>query len=245
MVEEEEDKPEGESLAQYISRLEALTGSERVRVPKQFIDKHGNVILPPSAIYLVDNEGTLHESATTAGNFTSTPYGIAAGGIHRASGTYTKNATGTVGGVFVTPAADDILYFMYGYVLIGAAKAGAGILTCGINADVGLGAPTAEWVQVHLRDGAVNADEIFYFPVIGTAGTAPLAVSGPPILLTCMIPGANYITDIGATTLIASQPAYHVDLTVMANTEVFYFALHFFSLNNTAPTLTAYEGAIS
>ena len=64
---EEVDEPEGESLANFITRLEALTDTERIRVFRKYIDKHGNIFLPVSAVYFVDTTGGVHEPVDTSG----------------------------------------------------------------------------------------------------------------------------------------------------------------------------------
>lgn len=63
----EDEEAEGESLADFIRRVEVLTGTARVRVPERSLDRYGNLFLPPRTIYLVDAVGGLHESANTNG----------------------------------------------------------------------------------------------------------------------------------------------------------------------------------
>lgn len=64
---EDDDELEGESLANFIARLEAATGTERIRIPKEYLDKYGNMYLPPQAFYLVDSAGGIHEAVDTYG----------------------------------------------------------------------------------------------------------------------------------------------------------------------------------
>lgn len=228
MKDEDEDKPEGEALTQYQSRLAALTGTENVRVPKRFIDKHGNVILPPQAIYLLDSAGDVHESSDTSGFLKATNYGIGSGTIRRVQAQFAKSATGTTGGVTVTPGTDDVIYFMYGSVIIGGTHAGA---ASPLYAGISTGTTSAALHQVHLYDATADVDEIFYVPALGEANTGPGVTSGVYHEFQTMIPSTSLIT---ADEGVSQAPRYLVEYQTMASTELFDVSLYFYSVNNVA-----------
>jgi hypothetical protein len=57
--EQPQRKPE-ESLTEYISRLETLADSQRVRIHPDYIDEHGNLLVKPTIIYGSADDGTPH-----------------------------------------------------------------------------------------------------------------------------------------------------------------------------------------
>lgn len=237
---EDEDKAEGEPLFEYIKRLETLSGTPRVRVPKEWLDKRGNLFLPPQAIYLVDSEGIPHESADTSGVVRVNSYSIGAGNIRSVQGTFTKNAIGTTGSVVVVPGTNDILYFMYGFVLIGAAHAGAASeLRAGITIDNN----TSDMTQLHLYDATADVNDQFIFPGLGaTSAAGATTMAGVYDRLLAIIPSASLVNQDGGATPLGILPRYIVEYETMADTETFFLALYFYSMNGVACTVAANAG---
>lgn len=238
---EDEDKTEGEPLFEYIKRLEILAGTARVRVPKRWLDKRGNLFLPPQAIYLVDETGIPHETADTAGRLPVST-GIGEGGIRLATGTFTKNATGTVGTVIVSPGVDDVIYFMYGIITIGAAHAGA---ASPLHAGIASGNAHTDIRQKHLYDATADADDPFLIPGLGevvAAGATDMV--GPMHPYQAMIAGSNRTTQDGPGALGGSA-RYVIAYETMADTETFLYILYFYSETDTAITTAATLGAVA
>jgi hypothetical protein len=229
VAEEEVDKLEGEALTQYISRLEALTGTERIRVPKEWIDKHGNVLIPPQAIYLVDTSGAVHESADNRGRLPVSSNLIGQGGFRYIQGTYTKGATGTTGLISVLPGTGDILIPMYGAIVAGGTRATSG------PARFTIGDTTGQDVAILGLEATLAPNEKIYFPGLGELADNPANQFHPATMYQLMIPSATLQTaDVGT----AVSNVFEVTVEDMANTEVFVARLILYSMNDTAPTVT-------
>jgi len=237
----EDEEVDDESLISFISRLEGASGTHRIKVPKRFLDKHGNMFLPPQAVYLVDTEGEVHESADTSGQVPVNTLGIGAGNIRMVSGTFTKDAVGTTGTLTITPAAGDVLYFMYGYVLIGATHAGAASeLRAGIAGSPG----TSDMLQLHLYDATADAGDNYLIPGIGEVPAAgAVTTAGVYHRMQTMILGADLLNEDGDATALAGAPRYVVQYETMANTEDWFATLYFLSSAGLAVTVTPAAGA--
>lgn len=240
---EDEDRAKGEPLSEYIRRLETLSGTPRVRVPDKWLDKHGNLFLPPQAIYLVDDLGDIHRSADISGALTVNATGIGSGSIRRVQGTFTKDAVGSVGSLQVVPAVGDLIYFMYGILTIGGTRAGGtDQLYIGISGDD----TSADLFQTHVDDAAAAVSEIYYFPSLGQANhDLPQATSGVYHRFQTMIPSISLLNEDNTAAAVVAFPRYLIELAGMANAETFTFALHFLSANNLAVTLVVSDGAVA
>jgi hypothetical protein len=164
---------------------------------------------------------------------------LTGGGVWLVGGNFTKSAVGTTGGIYITPAADDVLYFMYGYTVIGAARATSGQLFAGI-----CGSGTSGFATItFLRDSGVAANEIHNIPGLGEANTGIEKTAPMATPLQCMIPGVNHVTEHPDATAAADPTVrFVVENEDMANTETFGANLYFFSMTNTQPTVGTTAG---
>jgi hypothetical protein len=210
----------GETLVNYIRRrLEVLTGTERVRVPKDHEDGQSNVILAVRGTYLLDDEGNVHESADTSGNriVRSWPDGSTV----QLTGTFTKSGAGA-GTVTVTPAAGDECIIMIGKVTVGAVRAGgADSMTVAINDST-----VTNLSQLALLD--MNVNDVLNLPTaFADAAVALGADTGLPTQYQLMID---------------TNHALSFSLAGMANAEVFTVTMTFRSLTGTVPTAVGSGG---
>lgn len=188
-----------------------------------------------------DNKfGPIRMDANRRLDVISSPYAIAGGEVRVITGTFTKDASGTLGTLIVTPDADDVLHFMYGIITIGSTHAGAASpLFAGISG----GDASAAILQSHLQDATADADEVFRFPGLGAATTAAATTSGVYHSLQTAIVGANLVNYDGGGSGVTADPRYIVEYATMANLETFEASLYFLSINNTAPTVAVLLGA--
>lgn len=165
--------------------------------------------------------------------------GIGAGRVRAIQGIFTKNATGTTGGLVVTPAADDVIYFLYGIVVVGATHAGA---ASPLHAGIAKGNSYTDFMQVHLHDATADVDEVFFIPALGEANTGPDKTSGAYQQFQMMMPSTTMFTaDLGSP----GPARYVITYQTMANSEELVFQLHFLSMNNQPLTVTPLTGAFS
>jgi hypothetical protein len=185
-----------------------------------------------------DKPGPLTIDGSNRLEVVSSP-GIGSGGVWLVGGNFTKSAVGTTGGIYITPAADDVLYFMYGYTVIGAARATSGQLFAGI-----CGSGTSGFATItFLRDSGVAANEIHNIPGLGEANTGIEKTAPMATPLQCMIPGVNHVTEHPDATAAADPTVrFVVENEDMANTETFGANLYFFSMTNTQPTVGTTAG---
>ncbi len=235
-IDDPPDYLESEALKDFIPRLEAFSGTQRVRVPKEFIDDQGNILLPPTAAYLLDEDGGLHPAVSTNGTLApSSPYGVASGNFRIVSGTYTKGATGTTGTLTIIPGTDDVIYFMYGHILIGATHAGAASpLTAGIMWDAG----TTDPMRYDLYDVTADADETFTIPGIGEVPAAGITMGGTYHTLQTAIPSTTVCNYDGGAVALGTGPRYVIEYEIMASGEDWFIALVFFSMLGKAVSVT-------
>lgn len=113
---------QGESLNEYITRLETLSDSTRLRVPASYIDDDGNIIVQPVIIYGVDDTGTpaeLVDSSTALLRSGSWPGGVLR--VHE--GVLAKTVNNADGIVHIRPAASDEVVLLCGSMTPGTARA--------------------------------------------------------------------------------------------------------------------------
>jgi len=183
-----------------------------------------------------DEPGSMILDASNRLEVVSSPYGVGSGMVRTVGGTYTKGATGTTATLWVIPADNDVLYFMYGWILIGAARTGgAALLRAGITLD----ANTSDRAIIFLNDAGVAANEFFTLPGVGEAMTGITKTSPVSTPLQGMIPGANYYDGGDYSPASVDNARFFVENEGVANTEDLFIGLSFFSMNNQAPTITA------
>lgn len=215
--------------------------------PRAFLERLDGLYVRPvvslqGGITVDDKPGTFIIDAKNRLEVVSSPYGIGSAGGKTYSGTFTKNATGAVGTITVTPHVDDILYFMYGYVLIGPDRAAGGLIHAGISGDPNISDRCVEF----LRDAAVAANEIFNIPGLGAPATGVSTTVGPYTPMLCMMLGDNHSTEIGDTSTISTTgQSFFLSDGSMANTETYTFFLSFLSINNVDPTVVVGEGTVA
>jgi hypothetical protein len=67
MPDKREERKAGESLTEYITRLETLSGTRKVRVHPDYIGEGGDLLVKPVVTYSVNSVGTPHPAITTDG----------------------------------------------------------------------------------------------------------------------------------------------------------------------------------
>ena len=213
-----------ESADEYAARLFGAADTQRLRVPRRYRDREGNVIVHVTEIVGVDTDGTPHALVDTSGNFVggsaSAPrYNWPAGTTVEINGTFTKSGAG-LGYVDITPASNDQLIFMYG-VFRSNTKATAG------NMELQLVNGT-QICYVYGRD-SVSANEENHYPGTGNAASQ----------------NNNYTAGYDEwTRLLDSNTSdfMRARLANMANAETFKLILRFRSLLGTAPSTAATGG---
>lgn len=211
----------GESLQEYIARLEALQDMQRLRVPRRYRDNEGNVIAHVVHIYGVDADGTPHPLVDTSGNFPVDPSAslVAAwtGGTARElTGTFTSNATAN-GIIDISPATLDEVILQRGY------------LNWASHASAGEG-------RIEIQNSAAET-EIQYCSLSGTGGNVTFP-RGFTSTTTSKL-GDSTSTE---SRLLGSGQILQVRKNTMVSGETFTFRMTYRSLYNAAVVVTPTGG---
>jgi len=204
----------------FIQRLEAANGTDRIKVEGQ-MDAQGNLILPTRAVYFVDDEGTLHESASTDGNFLTRNW--PSGSIVEVIGGFEKTVGGGTGSLLITPTAGDEAFLMYGNITQGAVVSGGG-------PPVPIWASTASIMSL-LADVNMAANDIMYIPTaFADAAVAVGAPNGTPTIHQLMF---------------AEDHALQIAVAGMGIGEMFGVQLAFRSLAGNVPEVVPIGGTFA
>lgn len=212
-----------EPLIEFIQRLEEFTGSVRIKVPQKQNDPKGNPILPVRGIYLLDEEGGVHESVTTDGVVRRVSWPD--GSTVQVTGTFTKTVGGGTGSLIIAPPVGDEAIIKYGRVSIGPVQAGGAAPLTVFILDNTL------TIMAPLADLNMTINQILNLPT--AFADAAVAVANP----------------IGTPTIhqlmIDPNHALQVALAGMAVAEVFSVVMTFRSLAGTAPGVVPIGGTFA
>ncbi|MHA2264581.1 MAG: hypothetical protein ACXAEN_19480 [Candidatus Thorarchaeota archaeon] len=109
-------KPE-ESLNEYISRLETLQDTQRVRVHPDYIGDKGELLVRPTIVYATDADGTPHPLVDSDGLF-------AGAQIYDEDHTFTSFAATVATQATIRPESPKIFYLYAIWLVQGATAAG-------------------------------------------------------------------------------------------------------------------------
>lgn len=218
----------GESLNEFVARIESLSDSQRLRVPATAIDEKGNVILTPVILtHATDIDGTPHEIMRADGQ--TKHYQWPAGHFQRVTGTFTKTTAGGTGYVDIEPGTDDEIILMYGHIICDATP-GAVPAAIEVFHSNAAGSSGARHDRILLSD-PWGASETYSFP---THPQAAAVATGNM---------SSHETDLSR--LVANGTYLKISWGGMDNGDTCVIHVGFRSLLNVAPVVTATGGTFA
>ena len=215
-----QDKQTTESLVDYVTRIEALADTERIRIHPDYIDEDAGVLLvKPVLLWGVDDTGTPVDIVDN--NTGQLKAGAWPEGTHyTTAGTITFNAAGT-GAIDMAMTSDAVL--LWGYIQMGATRAGGADEVRIYHIDSG-GYLVKNYGKLDL-----NASENYYFPTVAGGTNAKNGIHGD--------------TGYGNFMLNTDSLAFYID--GVANAETAVCSLTYITKDSAEATVSATKGAWS